>query len=186
MSGYCILETEVTFGYNNSSLYSVTKYGIMLKGDIKEMLDNSHYLKYEFDKFKIFNSTSLASYFETCEPLSSNFDVLDESGNVIESELMKATKDILNNECSHFTNLDRNSYTENHEINDKVVEYALENLSRDNDGCLVIPLLWNSNSSHLLAKNQNLAQSVLNSLAKKLDTEKLSSVNEVCKEQLLS
>ena len=183
-SGYCIPETEVTFGYNNSSLYSVTKYGIMLKGDINEMLDNCPYLKYEFDNFKLFKNTSLASYYETCDSLSSKIEVIDKSGNINESELLKATKEILNNECSHFTNLDCNSYSDDHELNDKIVKFALENLTRDDEGRLVIPLLWNSNSSHLLAKNQNLAQSILNSMFKKLDSDKLNSINEVFKEQV--
>ena len=55
---------------------------------------------------------------------------------------------------SHFiTNLDNEKYDENNELNEKLTKFALEKMYRDNEGRLVVPLLWSSQVSHLLGHN---------------------------------
>lgn len=43
-SSYCLPEKEVTFGKNNSSVYSETEIGVLLKGEIPQLLEDLPYL----------------------------------------------------------------------------------------------------------------------------------------------
>ena len=58
-------------------------------------------------------------------------------------------------------------------------------MKRDKEGRIVVPLLWNSQVSHLLGSNQGLAVSILKSNLKKLQNnrDKLLLMDKVFKEQ---
>ena len=66
-----------------------------------------------------------------------------------------------------------------------LINYALDNTTRNSDGRLVIPLFWNPAIKHQLSQNYKLAFSMLNSTLKKLKSTKdaLKQVNDVFLEQ---
>ena len=72
------------------------------------------------------------------------------------------------------------------EINLKLVNYILQNTTRDTDGRLVMPLAWNDRNYHLLSNNFQLCKQILSSTHKKLqkDPTKLAMYDAVFKEQL--
>ena len=74
------------------------------------------------------------------------------------------------------------SYSESDQA---LINHVLNNIERDHDGRLIIPLTWNNQNSHLLAKNYNLSLSILQSTKTKLknDPNKLRLYNEVINEQ---
>lgn len=101
-------------------------------------------------------------------------------------ELQKATKQILNNSCQYVTNYDPQSYdNDSSELNQKLVKLCLDNTTRDVNGRLVMPLLWNSKISHLLGQNYNLSYTILMSNLKKLkeNSKFLQLMDETLKEQ---
>ena len=74
---------------------------------------------------------------------------------------------------------------ENSEINTKLIDYLIDNTSRNKEGRLVMPLLWNSRSNHLLAHNMNLAKTILDSNRKKLIRDgNIKLVDDAIKEQV--
>ena len=201
-SAYCMLENAKCFGAENKSVYSQTPQRVILMGKIEQILKD---LK-DLPNFKI-TKESLSS--SSCKPVSNNFlgcvssntndekdiesletnanfSVISNKGKLIESELQKATEQILENNCIKFTNYDTNTYhEESSEINDKLVKYALDSAAQNDEGRLTMNLLWNNQVSHLLGKNQNLAKLVLNSNLKKLKKkpECLKLMNETILEQ---
>ena len=74
------------------------------------------------------------------------------------------------------------------ETNLKIIDYVLENTSRNENGNLVMPLTWNCKNAHMLSRNFNLAKRILYSTYDKIasDKEKLLLYDEVFKEQLAS
>ena len=58
-------------------------------------------------------------------------------------------------------------------------------MTRDKEGGIKVPLLWNSQVSHLLGTNRQLAESILKSNFKKLskDRDRLLLMDKVFKEQ---
>ena len=125
---------------------------------------------------------------------SVNFCVTDPLGNLVESELYKAVNavssensDYLFENCNHNLNLHKFDHETCIE-NENLSKFALENISRNSDGRLIVPLLWNEKVSPHLAKNFNLSKQILKSSVTKLsrDPEKLNMVDEVFQEQLRS
>ena len=99
----------------------------------------------------------------------SKFEVLDENGKLISSELKRATDDILYSNYVNYTSYDTEFYEEeNSQLNKQLVTFCLDLTTRGEDGRLIMPLLWNAKSSHCLGKNLNLAKVILNSNLKKL------------------
>jgi hypothetical protein len=74
------------------------------------------------------------------------------------------------------------SYSESDQA---LINHVLKNVERDHDGRLIIPLTWNNQNSHLLAKNYHLSLSILQSTKTKLrnDPNKLRLYNDVINEQ---
>ena len=197
--GYCLPESEVLFGQH--SLLSITPMGVLLKGDTEQLLNDLPLLP-----FKNEHSTSeLSSAFlgilthksfqaslheemiteSKCE-VSANLSVLDENGCVVESELERATQQTLESQCSYYTNLDTVTQDESSaESNDNLVEFALDSMTRKEDGRLCVPLLWNSKVGHLLGKNRNLSEAILKSNLRKLQNNPthLELMDRVFKEQ---
>ena len=118
--------------------------------------------------------------------ICSEFNIVDEKGNIIQRELERATDEILANTCHKYTNYDDEVYEmENSELNDQLVNFCLDRTIRNQDGRLVMPLFWNSKVSHLLGKNFNLSEIILKSNLKKLRKNPLHLhlMNEVIKDQ---
>ena len=203
-SSYCIPESEVTFGNKNQSLYSDTPYGIMLKGDVNTLLNDLPYLPYapEFANYGGISSFSLVSNpshitdkkFSLASNLNfsmpyndENFSVFDDDGEVIEQNLTEAATEILESVCDYALHRDNSSYSdESIEVHNKLVEYTLNETSRNDEGRLVMPILWNSRVSHLLGQNFNLAKQILLSLLRKYrvnDYDKLTQIDQVFKDQ---
>ena len=181
---YCILSNSVSFGSPKPSVYLNSSIGVIILGKIDEMLNNLEMLPYNCSDNK---GQTCISYFSNfvkkpvCDvglidnnsfdnlnlesvPSSSNINVLDEKGEIIEASLSRALKESIDNSF-----LDNNTTNiENDELNDMLVNYALNNVSRKPDGRIVLPLLWNSKVCDFLGKNFNLAKSVLNSNLRKL------------------
>lgn len=83
-------------------------------------------------------------------------------------------------------NCDRNLYNESYiEENDRLVTFALENIERDGEGRLVMPLLWNGRVAHLLGKNRNLSKAILKSNFNKYNKQRdcLLMIDKAFKEQ---
>ena len=177
---YCLQEKFVQFGQSSNtapSVYSKTPAGIMLIGNVGQMIQNLSYLPQSSSKSveeKTLNvmETSIESKFVTCQSLglsnssnniaeeflmelTANFVVLDEKGEVMESELQKATKEMLEQSCSNMLDYDKESFSEdNVESNQKIINYVLNNTTYNNEGRLVMPLIWNNKVDHLLGKKQ--------------------------------
>ncbi len=192
-SAYCIKDTTVRFGEVIPSIYSDTQLGVMLIGNIKGILDNLNYISHNNDISQTLCSVveeagsseeniscqNLAFSMTSCTNSSTgsdefleaavNFCVLNESGNVDETELNKATSQILNQRCCNYVDNNDVFPDENSiEINDKLVKFALQHTTRDDTGRLTMPLLWNGKVAHLLGKNENLARQILKANKKKL------------------
>ena len=210
-SGYCVPETDLIFGKEGLSLYSQTPLGVILKGDAHQLmkdlssltvcnnelmrlgsscttgLNESHLNEFSID-LTLTKSSCLTSSIGFNDKLDKgSFSVLDEQGKLIDEELQKATKDILENQSLYYSNYDCNVYDDSSsELNRKLIRYALDNTTRDKDGRLRMPLLWNAEMSHLLGKNHRLATLILKSTLRKLskNEEKFKLMDTVIKEQV--
>ena len=164
-SFHCLPDRAELFGLEVPSVYLESPLGIMLLGNINRILNNLH----DLSPKEISETSFLAGYNVVTEhnsqhiPIDVNYSVLDENKTVIHSELEKATKEILNEECSKLLQYDDFEYNENSvNSDDKLVKFVLDSATRNKEGRLILPLLWN-NASHLLGKNQNLAKQILKS-----------------------
>ena len=201
-SGFCLPQQDHAFGKGGFSLYSDTSAGVLVHGNIDQIIKDLPYLPYVNSSFKgdvqLYDNNLLQNiltskitclfsdltFDDTLQPLT--FNVLDSNGEVIDSQLERATNQILENSCSRYLNLgDVKLEAEDSELNVKLVKYALENMSRDKDGRIVVPLLWNSKVSHLLGRNQGLTRLILQSNLRKLLKNKthLMLMDQVFKEQ---
>lgn len=200
-SSYCLPLTEHTFGLQGMSLYSESSAGVLLNGNVEQILRDLPYLPYKGPCYEGCNEVSditllhkvgvsdincfvsELSLDDSLNPLA--FKVLDEKGEVIDSMLEKAASQILEENCSRYINLENQYESGESELNVRLVKYALENMKRNEDGRLVVPLLWNSKVSHLLGTNQNLAKVILHANLKKLSKSpsNLLLMDSVFKEQ---
>ena len=112
--------------------------------------------------------------------------VLNDHGSIIESDLSRATEEILDNNYNKYANLDSGKIDNNStEVNRNLVKFALNNAERDVDGRIRMPLLWNTKVSHLTGNNYNLSKAILRSNLKKFkkDKNKLILIDDTFKEQ---
>ena len=184
VSSHCIPETDVLFGENNDSVYSSTPLGVLLKGDIKKLNNDLKYLK---------NITEISSAcynigIELNNVNSSNMKefLIEDLGRGLENKINEAKDNILDNEIIRYIDRDYNIYDEStSDVNSKLIKFTIDNTIREEDGRLLMPLLWNSSYSHLLGKNKNLSVAVLNSNFKKLskNKDKLKMIDQVFKDQ---
>lgn len=124
-----------------------------------------------------------------------NSSVIDEEGNVINDRLQRSLHDILtdsnfdvlNDKCNKLLNYDNYCADEySSELDCKMVEFTLNNIKRDLDGKLIMPLLWRNEAAHLLGNNFNLCKQILKSNLKKLQKRPsgVQMVDDVIREQL--
>lgn len=106
----------------------------------------------------------------------------------IESMFDSSHSDTLNDHCARTLNYDDKVDSNISDIDQSLCESTLENIERDQNGRLIVPLLWQTANSHLLANNFNLCQKVLHSILKKVNkiTGGLEMVDNVIKEQIES
>ena len=112
--------------------------------------------------------------------------VVNDRGQVLQSELKRATEEALNEQCARLLDVDQNLVdSEETETNQKLVDYVLNRTERDAHGRLIMPLIWNNKNVHLLGKNYNLSQKILHSNVKKLKKieGRIEMVDSVFREQ---
>ena len=116
---------------------------------------------------------------------NANLTVLNK-GKVVEDKLQIATDEILEAECNKYINLDSNHYNdESNELHESLIDYTLRNISRSEDGRIVVPLLWNGKVAPFLSKNQRLSKIILKSNFKKLQKNgNLELVDQTFRDQL--
>ena len=116
---------------------------------------------------------------------SANYLVMNEKFEIDQNELERATADILNysNE-KDLIELDETAT----ESNKKLMDWALDTAERDENGRIVMSILWNSHNKHLLGRNFNLSKAILLSNLKKFenDKENLKLMDDSFKKQLAS
>lgn len=195
---YVLPEKQTTFGEHIPSVFSETKAGIMLMGNVEHIIDNITALPENLVNFHC-TSDSVELRDICCQMPGGNVanslmvnctiehvnEVMTNNGEVDHEMLNVAAEDILNQELSNYLNYD--SYTDENytEINSKLVNYVISNSTRRSDGRLQFPLTWRSEISHLLGQNLNLCEVVLRSNFTKLNKnfDRLKMVDAVFKEQ---
>ncbi|XP_068245414.1 uncharacterized protein [Palaemon carinicauda] len=205
-SAYCLKENTVLFGDlegNIPSVYSVTPLGIMLIGNLDQMSHNLIHLKNCQDTVAHISCSNIlsivceevedmgnvcnASLTNSYTEVGANFAVLDHNGEIIDTEFERASKEVLENLCLKTLNFDDVNIPEDYvENNDKIVDYVLSNTTRNADGRLVMPLIWNNKVKHLLGKNRHLATQILKSNLKKFtikNPDYLNMMDQYFKEQ---
>ena len=202
-ASYCIPEKEINFGKENQSVFSETRQGIILKGDVSRMLNDIPYLPFsqspmqclpvvvdhvikpdhcmQSRKFCLVSNSSLKIIQDK------DMDVLDSDGEVIEQQLMDAACEILESTCERVIQKDLSDYNDDTvEVNNQLIEFVLQKTDRNETGRLKMPILWNPRVSHLLGSYYALSKNILMSTLKKLKTKdhiSLEQINKVFKEQ---
>jgi len=186
-SAYCLPCNEISFGASSDSLYAQTDIGVMLLGDIDVMKRNLINLPSVTNETvavpSIISGTGISNAESDCSvgvfdgervtddcflTTSANFLVMDDD-HLNVSELDGANFDILEESCSRSLSLDSHCDSEiSSEENKNLMSWAMRCLTRDNDGRICLPLLWNHRVKHLLGLNRGLAEAVLKSNVRKL------------------
>ena len=197
---YCIMSSMVGFGQPIPSIYSQCDLGVMLMGNVQNMISNLKYLPdlrcalsgdsnsdsspdlmaessvvYVGFGSSILCEDPIFAENEVVHEIKSNFAVLKDDGSISESELNKAANEIVR-KYDEKKVLDYDQVEEedsSSEVNEQLIRFALNHAVRNEDGRLSMPLLWNSKVSHLLGRNYNLAKAVLQSNFRKLKKNKL-------------
>ena len=177
----------VSFGTDpNVAVFMQSRVGVLLLGEAGDLLRAVKDLPPSDDmESKIGEgSVPVDSKVKVAVGLSTVSEVLDENGEVVTSQLKKATDEALQQCTDRLMNYDSTVDVECSEVNEKLVNYVLTTYERTEDGRLIMPLPWNPECSHLLGRNFNLSKQILFSNLKKLNKDnKLSMYNDVFKEQ---
>ena len=118
---------------------------------------------------------------------TANFCVTDVEGSLIDSELIRATESTIDTENMMRKSLQyHDDRGDDFDTSQEIVEDTLAKTTRDETGRLIMPLLWDSRTSHLLGSNFSLCKNILNSSLTKLEKEpeKLEMVDQVIQDQL--
>ena len=157
----------------------------MVEGQLSNILDNINELP------RITTSTPLNAEIARYANLSfqdheiTGLNEMDSFGKINDANLKKATEEILEQRCSDYLNKEGPLNEDTSELNNKLVEYVIQNTIRLEDGRLQMPLMWNGEVEHLLGKNYDLSLQILKSNFKKLskNPEHLKMTDDVFKEQ---
>ena len=190
-----MLETQVTFGGDETSVYSQTHAGILLFGNVALMLRNLNYLNDinigDFFPISVSDAFSVStvevhpnvdiSIVNKCD-IQSNFVAADNHGKIIEKAVCDATEEMIK-VLNYDPCMNENS---NNDLDIKVTERILVNTERQTDGRLVMPLPWRTEALHLLESNFKLAENILYSNLKKLQkhNDRLVMIDDVFREQV--
>ena len=182
-SAYVLPETDKLLSENSKCIYSETSAGVILKGDINELLNN-------LNNLDCIQTTGFLGYSHVSDDSSAelsdtnpDYNVLNSQGEIIESELERAAESILDKECNLYLNKEEYVDDSSVDLNNQLINYVLNNTVREENGRIRMPLLWNPQVSHYLGKNFNLSKAILKSLTKKLDHAKLKQIDEVFRNQ---
>ena len=115
----------------------------------------------------------------------------------MESELYRATDsvilnysdDVLNKKCINYLNYDRNCFNDvTCTVDDSLVKLTLNHTTRNHEGRLVMPLMWNNRTCKFLGSNFALSKQILKSILKKHSNNisKLGKIDDVFKDQMAS
>ena len=187
-AAFCFEGSTVPFG--TSSVYLETKFGILILGSISDMMrDFETWHDADIPNIPPFEEGSMTNYKTSAYAINLGFalessdiaECIPEGNNdhdlVVKNpdslNFDKCSNEVLEETCSFHLNEEPQYSEENSELNKKLIRYLFENCSRAENGRLIFPLLWNSDVKHLLAKNFNLANKVLQSNLKKLIKDKL-------------
>ena len=203
---HCIMGKDVALrdinAPNNPSIYIETALGIMLVGNIDQLLINLNaeigresnvtYVT-ECDDYDTSNGINISSAYFLCHSyfLSTgiatsdelralhninndySYNVLSEKGTLVDRKLKEATDQVLETESKFYLNYDQRVYNdESAQLDDMLVKYTFNNVQVGGDGRITVPLLWNSKVMHLLSKNESLAKAILKSNLKKMKSQK--------------
>ena len=197
-NSYVLPEREIVFGHEGNSVYSLTPVGVVLKGDVNLLIKNVSCLSQPDTEYCLFASSGevleeggffkppVSTHNEILKHYNVNeFTVCDDEGQLVEREILRATESVLAQEYRIFNNESDTVVEQSRELNNKLVAYILNNTTRDNDGRLNMPLLWNPQVADKLSQNQHLAFSILQSLKNKNKNkpEYLKSIDETFKKQ---
>ena len=173
----------VKYGGNNNNLPSCfieCQTGILLSGNVKRMISNMSALprlvpsegvppsSINVDHGNIPEERDL-DIINTNVNFSTYSSILDDAGEIIDSKLDKAVNDALELHCDNLLKRDScQPEPVTSEVNKKLTEHAINNTTRNSEGRLVIPLLWDNRNAHLLGGNFGLASKILASSGRKL------------------
>ena len=174
-SAYCNPVTTKVFGKDMTSTLLLTSQGVMLEGSIDKLSEDINFLPC---------CPSTVNNFNVTVNEQTNF-ITDSSGKLSQTNLDKAVDHVLENQCNFYLNKDNEPNESNVEVNVNLSNYVLDNTSRNEEGRLIMPLMWNSEVQHLLGRNYNLAKQILKSNFRKLskDPEKLQLTDKVFSDQ---
>ena len=197
-SAFCIPNHDVPFG--KSSIYIESSIGILLIGkvenyykDFEQLLKlNNSNVNHSFastlvkvedtdiiQNFQFINVNNEVECFETSAYFSS---FIENDFNIPQ----KALDEYLVSQFNFHTGYDNYSYdTVTDELNNKLISFVLNNIKRENNGRIRVPILWNNTLKHLLTYNKSLSLAILNSTLKKYkkDKIKLKLIDEVFRKQ---
>ena len=197
-------QTDFSFGVHPFSTCSRTDFGVMLSGSVSRLLRNLPSLE-EYNPIscmqssvgftvpnlmssqhakRLFIQNETKDCSSDINPNESKYAVLDQNGKLKESVVDLALSDLLTCVNQYYETA---YYNESFVISDeKLVEFVFSNLSRTEEGRIVMPLLWNSKVCDRLADNYSLAKLILRSNFNKLSkkSECLEMYDKVVKDQL--
>ena len=189
-SGYCLPGNDIVFGTDNKSIYSQTPIGILLSGNIIQLLNDVKFIPEKFDEIGVYETAIDCRSDNFCIDLglkNSNDECMDKEFESVRDKILKAKIDILDSEALNYLNVDDRQYDCSvSEANQKMIEFVLNNTVREESGRLRMPLMWKTSNSHLLGQNLNLSKSILKTNLNKLrkNPEHLKLADNVFKEQL--
>ena len=191
-------QTDRTFGLPPSSMYAETPFGILLFGGIERMQSNLQYLTYNVDKPSHLDSVCLSTctgnLTVACTVATAKshadppqYDVIGADGKVDESILQQALASVMKYQVDNVLPYDVNQYEEDIvEIDQELVDHVVRGTTRDAEGRLVMPLMWDAAVVDRLANNFAISKAILRSNHQKLrkSPEKLEMYDDVIKDQL--
>ena len=194
-----LLEKQCSVGSQFPSVYSETSAGILLYGAVDRWAENFTSIPSGgacVVQACVAGVSNGASEVEK-HPRMVEDDLTAERGaciesysNVLSEENPEVDLDVKVNEvmkmCDTVLNYDQLLYNEDSvEVNNKVVNYVLDNAERSSDGRMVMPLPWRESAAPYLSSNFYLAKQILNSNLKRIknDPVKIKMINDVFLEQ---
>ena len=175
-----------------SSAYLSTKIGVIIIGNVKDILNNVKCLPKLNNDRDDCNDTVLKLQYSVENNSSTEYsverviDVLDDNNDIIHSKLEEACIDALEQQGSSLLNYDDDSANddESNELNSLIVDEIMTNTYRNSDGRLVMPLPWNSKCKDNLGTNFNISKKILSSNLQKLKSkDQLLQYDRVFREQ---
>lgn len=200
-----LLENQIKFGGPVSSVFSETVAGVLLLGNAKRLLDNLSQLpsrvnaghaggQLESEGSPVDFLAEVSNSVNSGGPPggdgtdfgdATTFAVLNDRGEIDDTKLAEATREVL-------SNYDRSIYSEprvedesSTELNGKLIKFVLAETTRTQDGRLIMPLTWRGEVSHKLARNLDLSKCILSSNLRKLqkNSEYLKMMDDVFRDQ---